>query len=249
MSSGLTIYNAHFGLAERPFTLLPDPDFLYWSDNHARAYSMLEYGMLTHAPITVITGEIGAGKTTLLRHLLRSLPGDVTVGLVSNAQGDRGELLHWVLTALDVDVEPGASYVQLFRRFQDYLIAQYAAGRRELASGVPEQRVDQCVFTRARTGMHDHARRLVHDDQVRVFEEDFQRDVLRRHRRRRGSRHVELHRVARAQDRFFVERPPRQRHATVVERRLPTRPADLGKTQGEYLVGAFGILAGRHGEA
>jgi len=132
MSSGLTIYNAHFGLAERPFTLLPDPDFLYWSDNHARAYSMLEYGMLTHAPITVITGEIGAGKTTLLRHLLRSLPGDVTVGLVSNAQGDRGELLHWVLTALDVEVEPGASYVQLFRRFQDYLIAQYAAGRRTL---------------------------------------------------------------------------------------------------------------------
>ena len=132
MSSGLTIYNAHFGLAERPFTLLPDPDFLYWSDNHARAYAMLEYGMLTHAPITVITGEIGAGKTTLLRHLLRSLPGDVTVGLVSNAQGDRGELLHWVLTALDVEVEPGASYVQLFRRFQDYLIAQYAAGRRTL---------------------------------------------------------------------------------------------------------------------
>ena len=132
MSSGLTIYNAHFGLSERPFTLLPDPDFLYWSDNHARAYSMLEYGMLTHAPITVITGEIGAGKTTLLRHLLRSLPGDVTVGLVSNAQGDRGELLHWELTALDVEVEPGASYVQLFRRFQDYLIAQYAAGRRTL---------------------------------------------------------------------------------------------------------------------
>lgn len=132
MSSGLTIYNAHFGLSERPFTLLPDPDFLYWSDNHARAYAMLEYGMLTHAPITVITGEIGAGKTTLLRHLLRSLPGDVTVGLVSNAQGDRGELLHWVLMALDVPTEAGAGYVQLFARFQDHLIGQYAAGRRTM---------------------------------------------------------------------------------------------------------------------
>lgn len=132
MLAGLTIYNAHFGLTERPFTLLPDPDFLYWSDNHARAYAMLEYGMLTHAPITVITGEIGAGKTTLLRHLLRSLPSDVTVGLVSNAQGDRGELLHWVLMALDVPTEPGAGYVQLFARFQDYLIGQYAAGRRTM---------------------------------------------------------------------------------------------------------------------
>lgn len=132
MSSGLTIYNAHFGLSERPFTLLPDPDFLYWSDNHARAYAMLEYGMLTHAPITVITGEIGAGKTTLLRHMLRSLPGDVSVGLVSNAQGDRGELLHWVLMALDVPTEAGAGYVQLFARFQDHLIGQYAAGRRTM---------------------------------------------------------------------------------------------------------------------
>ena len=70
----LRIYNDHFGLAERPFTLLPDPDFLYWSENHTRAYAMLEYGMLTHAPITVITGEIGAGKTTLLRHLLEACP-------------------------------------------------------------------------------------------------------------------------------------------------------------------------------
>ena len=132
MSSSLTIYNAHFGLAERPFTLLPDPDFLYWSDNHTRAYAMLEYGMLTHAPITVITGEIGAGKTTLLRHLLRQLPDDITVGLISNAQGNRGELLHWVLMALGVPTEANASYVQLFAQFQDFLIAEYADGRRTM---------------------------------------------------------------------------------------------------------------------
>ena len=123
-----SIYNEHFGLAERPFTLLPDPDFLYWSDNHTRAYAMLEYGMLTHAPITVITGKIGAGKTTLLRHLLRSLPEDFTVGLISNAQGNRGELLHWVLMALGVPTELSSSYVQLFAQFQDFLIEEYAAG-------------------------------------------------------------------------------------------------------------------------
>jgi general secretion pathway protein A len=122
MTSTLKIYNDHFGLAERPFTLLPDPDFLYWSESHTRAYTMLEYGMLTHAPITVITGEIGAGKTTLLRHLLRSLPEDFTVGLISNAQGNRGELLHWVLMALGVPADGNATYVQLFAKFQDFLI-------------------------------------------------------------------------------------------------------------------------------
>jgi type II secretory pathway predicted ATPase ExeA len=132
MTSTLRIYNDHFGLAERPFTLLPDPDFLYWSEIHTRAYAMLEYGMLTHAPITVITGEIGAGKTTLLRHLLRTLPEEFTVGLISNAQGNRGELLHWVLMALGVPTEAGASYVQLFGQFQDFLIEEYASGRRTM---------------------------------------------------------------------------------------------------------------------
>jgi type II secretory pathway predicted ATPase ExeA len=132
MTSTLRIYNDHFGLAERPFTLLPDPDFLYWSESHTRAYAMLEYGMLTHAPITVITGEIGAGKTTLLRHLLRTLPEEFTVGLISNAQGNRGELLHWVLMALGVPTEAGASYVQLFAQFQDFLIEEYASGRRTM---------------------------------------------------------------------------------------------------------------------
>jgi general secretion pathway protein A len=132
MTSTLSIYNEHFGLAERPFTLLPDPDFLYWSENHTRAYAMLEYGMLTHAPITVITGEIGAGKTTLLRHLLRSLPEEFTVGLISNAQGNRGELLHWVLMALGVPTENSSSYVQLFAQFQDFLIEEYASGRRTM---------------------------------------------------------------------------------------------------------------------
>lgn len=131
-ASTLTIYIEYFGLSERPFTLLPDPDFLFWSDTHARAYAMLEYGMLTHAPITVVTGEIGAGKTTLIRHLLRTLPEEFTVGLISNAQGSRGELLHWVLLALGVTTDMSASYVQLFAQFQDFLIEEYASGRRTI---------------------------------------------------------------------------------------------------------------------
>ena len=111
------------------FTLLPDPDFLYWSDNHARAYAMLEYGMLTHAPITVITGEIGAGKTTLLRHLLRTLPEEFTVGLISNAQGGRGELIRWALNAFDVAHDRTLDYVGLFQELQNFLLGEYAAGR------------------------------------------------------------------------------------------------------------------------
>ena len=130
MGTSLEIYTAHFGLRERPFSLVPDPDFLFWSAPHRRAYSMLEYGILTRAPITLVTGEVGAGKTTLLHHMLRSVQEDVLIGLVSNAHGDRGELLRWVLLALSQPAAPTETYVDLFGRFQAFLIAEYAAGRR-----------------------------------------------------------------------------------------------------------------------
>ena len=132
IARSLDIYTEHFGLTKRPFSLQPDPDFLFWSGQHKKAYSMLEYGVMTHAPITVVTGEIGAGKTTLLRQLLRNLGPEFTVGLVSNAHGDRGELLHWVLMALGQHAPPEASYVALFSQFQAFLIDEYGAGRRTI---------------------------------------------------------------------------------------------------------------------
>lgn len=130
MASSLDLYTTHFGLRERPFSLVPDPDFLYWSPYHRHAYAMLEYGILTRAPITLITGEVGAGKTTLLHHMLKSLEKDVHVGLISNAQGGRGELLRWVLLALNQPTSAEMTYVDLFARFQKFLIDEYAAGRR-----------------------------------------------------------------------------------------------------------------------
>jgi type II secretory pathway predicted ATPase ExeA len=124
------MYLEFYGLRARPFTLLPDPSMLYWSKAHEQAFAMMEYGVLNCAPITLITGEIGAGKTTLIRHLLDQLDNDYAVGLISNAHGDRGELLHWVLTSLGQPVEDTRSYVRLFREFQEFLIERYAEGKR-----------------------------------------------------------------------------------------------------------------------
>lgn len=125
-----SFYLGYFGLTERPFTLVPDPEFIYWSPQHRRAFAVLEFGVLSHAPITMLTGEIGAGKTTLLQNLLGQMEYDVTVGLVSNAQGSRGELLQWVLNALDIPFDAAGSYVQHFQVLQEFLISEYAHGRR-----------------------------------------------------------------------------------------------------------------------
>lgn len=129
MSSYIDIYTEHFGLSQRPFTLVPNPEFLFWSGAHRRAYTILEYGIITHSPITLITGEVGAGKTTLLHYLLSRLETDVTVGMISNAHGDRGELLRWVLQSLSQQTDPAATYVDLFHQFQTFLIEEYAHGR------------------------------------------------------------------------------------------------------------------------
>lgn len=126
----LDLYTKHFNMRERPFTLVPDPDFLFWSPMHKRAYAILEYGIVTRGPITLVTGDVGVGKTTLVHHLLRAIDEDVQIGLVSNTQGGRGELLRWVLAALEQPTLKDATYVDLFEQFQAHLIAQYASGKR-----------------------------------------------------------------------------------------------------------------------
>lgn len=128
MAAGL--YNTHFSFSDRPFSLSPDPEFLYASKSHARALSVLEYGLITHAPLTVVTGEVGMGKTMLIQALLRRMPDDITLGLISNAQGDRGDLLRWVMNALDIQLPEQTDYVSLFQHFQNFVVNEYGNNRR-----------------------------------------------------------------------------------------------------------------------
>ncbi|HHH40167.1 MAG TPA: general secretion pathway protein [Sedimenticola sp.] len=123
------MYEQFYGFEERPFSLLPDPAFLYLGKKHRLAYSMLEYSLMNQAGFTVITGEVGSGKTTLMRHLLTTVGPDLTVGLISNTPKDIGQLLQWVMLSF------GQAYreenrVALFENFTDFLIDQYAHKRR-----------------------------------------------------------------------------------------------------------------------
>jgi len=124
------LYLEHFGFTARPFSILLDPSMIFWSSDHGKAFAVLDYGLMTHAPLTVVTGEVGAGKSTLIQALLRRVDPDIQIGLVSNARGDRVDLLRWVLNALGVAYPADADYVRLFHIFQDHVVARYAAGQR-----------------------------------------------------------------------------------------------------------------------
>ena len=79
-------YLEHFNLSEPPFQLTPDPDFLYWSKQHARAKAYMESTIWLADGFVVITGEIGSGKTTLLQSFLDELDDDVVFAVVSQTQ-------------------------------------------------------------------------------------------------------------------------------------------------------------------
>ena len=124
------MYESFYGLREKPFSILPDPDMIYWGQNHRLAFAMLEFGVMNNAGFTVITGDIGCGKTTLLRYLLRNLDSNITVGLISNTPRAKAELLQWVMMSLNQPFED--SYPSLFKKLQQYLYDQHFKGGRTI---------------------------------------------------------------------------------------------------------------------
>jgi|SRR6185437_1653691 len=125
------MYEKYYGLREKPFSILPDPDLIYWGRIHRMAFAMLEFGVMNSAGFTVITGEVGSGKTTLLRHLLRKLdPRSVNVGLISNTPQGREELLQWIMVSFDQPFDRPTP--AMLKNFQDFLRGQHLHGRRTI---------------------------------------------------------------------------------------------------------------------
>lgn len=125
------MYENFYGLKEKPFSILPDPEFLFWSKSHRLAFAMLQYGVLNRAGFTVITGDVGCGKTTLVRHLLNRLGDDVTVALLSNTPDEDSDLLEWILMAFAQPFESGSS-AALYEQFRQFMIKEYSEGKRTL---------------------------------------------------------------------------------------------------------------------
>jgi putative secretion ATPase (PEP-CTERM system associated) len=123
------MYEKFYGFQGKPFSLLPDPDFLYPSSKHRMALTLLEYGLSNQASFSVITGDIGTGKTTLIRQLLNQMERDMVVGLITNTHPSFGELLQWILMAFNLECG-SQDKVEMYRTFMNFLIQQYAANHR-----------------------------------------------------------------------------------------------------------------------
>ena len=122
-------YLQHFNLAEQPFRLTPDPAFIYWSKQHARAKAYMESTIWLADGFVVITGEIGSGKTTLLQSFLSELEDNVVYAVVSQTQLTPTQFLQAVLT--EFGFKPfNKRKVELLDMLNMFLIEQYSSGKK-----------------------------------------------------------------------------------------------------------------------
>ncbi|MEO8223787.1 MAG: AAA family ATPase [Gammaproteobacteria bacterium] len=122
------MYEAYYGLQERPFALLPDPSFLYLSKAHSTALTLLRYSVVSRQGFTVVSGEIGSGKTTLINRLLEEMGNGVTVGLINFTTRTFGEMGQWIMMAFGLPYA-GKGTVELYDDFVQFMIREHGAGR------------------------------------------------------------------------------------------------------------------------
>jgi len=123
------MYEAFFGLATKPFELVPNPKFLYHSRSHRKALNYLKYGMREGVGFILLTGEVGSGKTTLIRNLIGDRDSDVILAMLFNTKVNNKQLLTMINEDFGLPVA-GRDKVGLLRELNDFLVEMHAQHKR-----------------------------------------------------------------------------------------------------------------------
>ncbi len=122
------MYEGFYELRESPFSITPDPKFLFYSKRHREAYDHLFYGISQRKGFIQLTGEVGAGKTTLCRALLEELGADFSTALILNPTMTEIQLLRAILKELGLSYK-GNDRLRLMERLNQFLLSELSEGR------------------------------------------------------------------------------------------------------------------------
>ncbi len=124
------MYTKYFGLKEKPFSIAPDPRYLYMSELHREALAHLLYGISGDGCFILLTGDVGTGKTTVCRCLLAQLPENTDVALIVNPRLSALELLETVCDEFKIPIEENEKSLKTYiDKLNVYLLAAHAKGR------------------------------------------------------------------------------------------------------------------------
>ncbi|MCP5421229.1 MAG: AAA family ATPase, partial [Gammaproteobacteria bacterium] len=158
------MYTAHFGLKDNPFTITPDPGYLYLSPHHQDALAHLLYGIGENGGFVQLTGEVGTGKTTLIRALLAQPLEQVDVALCFNPRLTVRELVATLCDELHVPYpEDTGSLKPLYDALNAHLLRTHAEGRRTVLIIDEAQNLSRPVLEQIRllTNLETHRHKLL----------------------------------------------------------------------------------------
>lgn len=125
-----SMYQDYFGISENPFSIIPDPHYLYMSQRHQEALAHLLYGVSDSGGFVLLTGEVGTGKTTLCRALLEQLPENTDVALILNPKLTEAELLATICDEMRIPYPLGTKSLKDYFDFMNHhLLRAHAMGR------------------------------------------------------------------------------------------------------------------------
>ena len=158
------MYEHYFGLAEAPFSIAPDPRYLYLSQRHQEALAHLLYGVNGGGGFVLLTGEVGAGKTTVCRCLLEQIPASCDVAYVFNPKLTVGELLSTICIEFGIAVPPDNTSVKVFVDcINAYLLDAHARDRHTVLIIDEAQNLSPVVLEQLRllTNLETNQRKLL----------------------------------------------------------------------------------------
>ena len=184
------MYTSFFGLNEKPFSITPDPRYLFMSERHAEALAHLIYGVRESGGFIQLTGEVGTGKTTLVRSLLQQVPETADVAVILNPQISRNEFLSAICEELGITLSgPTHSIKDLTNTLNARLLKNHAAGRRTIliVDEAQNLRVDVLEQVRLLTNLETTKQKLL---QIILIGQPELREILSRNELRQLAQRI-----------------------------------------------------------